>query len=422
MRWSAALSEAADHESAAREVTETVRGQLDGPPDLLLLFASPHHAAAWNELARAVAAAFPGCPLVGCSGAGVIGDAHEVEQRRAVSLVAARLPGVRVHPFAVAPTSWPDDDDDPAPRAAWCDHLELPPDLPVETILLFPEPFGGQAERLVAAFGRAFPEAVLLGGVAGGAPFPGGSALFLGGRAIPLGAVGVVLSGAIEVVPIVSQGCRPVGPPLLVTKAAGTEIHALGERPPREVLREIYEGLEPAEQELFRRSLFVGVEAEPERVQHQDGAWLVRNIRGVDVESGALAIAARVEPWQVVQFLVRDAHAADVDLRARLQSYRAALPVSSPDDASPAAAAVLMFTCAGRGLSLFGRPDHDVDRAIEVLGDAPLGGVFCSAEIGPVGSRAFVHGFTTVLGVIRARPAAPAPAASGRARRSAKSK
>lgn len=405
MRWSAALSEAQEYAEAVDTLAERTRETLGAAPDLVLLFASPHHAAAWNDPVRRVHAAFPSASIVGCSGGGVIGDAFEVEHRRAVAMVGATLPGVRLHAFAIAPTSWPDDDDDPDPTASWREHLELPEDFDPSAMLLFPEPFGGQAERLVEALGRAFPAMTLFGGVASGAPFPGGSALFLDGRALPLGAVGVAFSGDISFDVIVSQGCRAVGPPLLVTKAEGTEIFALGDQAPRDALRSIYDSLGEADQQLFRKSLFIGVEPEPERVQHQAGHWLVRNIRGIDAESGALALAARIAPWQVVQFLVRDAHAAEADLRERLQA--ASTEAGAPD-------AILLLTCMGRGVGLFGSPNHDADLCVEQLGRAPLGGVFCNGEIGPVGDRTFVHGYTTVVAIIRGQRAEPAPEASGR--------
>jgi small ligand-binding sensory domain FIST len=90
---------------------------------------------------------------------------------------------------------------------------------------------------------------------------------------------------------------------------------------------------------------------------------------------------------------VRDGESAAEDLRAALDRERQALP-SAP-------AGALLFTCNGRGSHMFGHPDHDasaLDRAFGV----PAAGFFCAGEIGPVGDRNFVHGFTATLAVFGA--------------------
>jgi small ligand-binding sensory domain FIST len=63
------------------------------------------------------------------------------------------------------------------------------------------------------------------------------------------------------------------------------------------------------------------------------------------------------------------------------------------------AAGALLFTCNGRGTSLFGEPDHDARVAAELVGAGSSAGFFCAGEVGPVGGRAFVHGYTATLAV-----------------------
>ena len=113
------------------------------------------------------------------------------------------------------------------------------------------------------------------------------------------------------------------------------------------------------------------------------GDFLVRNVVGADPESGALAIGDEVTVGQTVQFHVRDAAAADEDLRALLAGH----------DAGGA----LLFTCNGRGQHFFGTPDHDAGVVDRLLGPLPIAGALCAGEIGPVGGRNFVHGFTASL-------------------------
>ena len=109
----------------------------------------------------------------------------------------------------------------------------------------------------------------------------------------------------------------------------------------------------------------------------------MRSVVGADRDTGAIAVGEQVAVGRTVQFHVRDADAADEDLRALLAGARAR--------------AALVFTCNGRGRSLFGEPDHDAGVVGELLGPIPLAGMFCAGEIGPIGGQNFLHGFTASL-------------------------
>ena len=206
-----------------------------------------------------------------------------------------------------------------------------------------------------------------------------------------VGAIGVAMSGNIAVDTIVAQGCRPIGDPMPVTRADGHMVRELGGKEPVAVMRALYDGLDARDKELFRHSLFVGLEIESGKIEFQ-GDFLVRNIVGVDPNTGALAVAARVRPWQVIQFLLRDAKAAEHDLAAHLERHRGPRPEGA-----------LLFSCMGRGKGLFGRPDHDTDLFRARVGAVPLGGFFCNGEIGPVGGQTFMHGYTSAFGLFRGK-------------------
>ena len=92
---------------------------------------------------------------------------------------------------------------------------------------------------------------------------------------------------------------------------------------------------------------------------------------------------------QTLRFHVRDAASADEDLR---ESLDAAL-------GGRRAAGALAFTCNGRGTSMFPAPDHDARVVSELIGSPAVAGFFCGGEIGPVGGRTFLHGFTATLAV-----------------------
>ena len=66
----------------------------------------------------------------------------------------------------------------------------------------------------------------MIGGAASAARGPGGNRLVLDGRITTTGAVGVFVDG-LPVRAVVSQGCRPVGAPYVITRGEGNRIEEL---------------------------------------------------------------------------------------------------------------------------------------------------------------------------------------------------
>jgi small ligand-binding sensory domain FIST len=145
-------------------------------------------------------------------------------------------------------------------------------------------------------------------------------------------------------------------------------------------LQDLVQAASEDERELMREGLHVGLVVDEHKLDFARGDFLVRNVLGADQRSGALAIGERVDVGTTMQFQVRDADAADDDLRALLNGVQGN--------------AALLFTCNGRGTHLFPDPNHDAGTIEELLGTLPLAGAFCAGEIGPVGGRNFLHGFT----------------------------
>jgi small ligand-binding sensory domain FIST len=151
-------------------------------------------------------------------------------------------------------------------------------------------------------------------------------------------------------------------------------------------LQDLWQSLNPQDQNLLQQGLHIGRVINEYRGDFQRGDFLVRNVLGLDRDSGALAITERMRVGQTVQFHVRDAETADEDLHALLQ-----LDLSAHEK-RPAAA--LVFSCNGRGARLFDKPDHDAGAIRAETGDIPLAGFFAQGELGPVGGQNFIHGFT----------------------------
>jgi small ligand-binding sensory domain FIST len=210
--------------------------------------------------------------------------------------------------------------------------------------------------------------------------------LLLDDAVLDQGAAGVLLQGPVGLRSIVSQGCRPIGRHMIVTKAEDNIILELGGRPPLEQLQELWQSLSAAEQQLFQRGLHIGRVLNEYRGDFQRGDFLVRNVLGLDRSTGAMAVGDRVRVGQTVQFHVRDAETADEDLRALLQ-----LDLNAHEKRPGAA---LVFSCNGRGTHLFPQPHHDARTVRGEAGPIPLAGFFAMGELGPVGGQNCQHGFT----------------------------
>ena len=388
MRWASATSELPDPDAAADEVAAAVGEALGGEPDLAFLFFGDAYSPGAGLLAERTGAALGGGVLVGCSGRSVIGAGREIEGRPAVSLTAARLPHVTVRPLRIAGEGFPRGAD------AWCEAFDIDPAARPHFVLLA-DPWSCDAEALVQQLDRDFPGAVSIGGLASGAERPGENALVLEQRVHADGLVGVALWGDVVVDGVVAQGCRPIGHPLFVTRARDHLLTELDGRPPMDILRALYESSCARDQALMQSSLFLGIEMRPELHEYRRGDFLIRNLVGADPDDGALAVAAPLQDGLVVQFHLRDAQTSAVDLEERLARYRSVpRPGGDPSGA-------LLFSCLGRGAGLYGLPDHDSAAFRRHLGPVPLGGFFCNGEIGPVGERSFVHGYTSAFAIFR---------------------
>ena len=124
---------------------------------------------------------------------------------------------------------------------------------------------------------------------------------------------------ACDGVPIVSQGCRPIGYPYIVTGADGALITELGGRPPLQRLRETVEVLPPDEQELVSHGLQIGIVVDEHLAVPGQGDFMIRGLLGADPSTGAIKIGEVVEVGTTVQFQVRDAVGADKDLRLAVE-------------------------------------------------------------------------------------------------------
>ena len=384
--FASALSTLPNARAAATEAVDAVRTRLSGTrPDLVVVFATPDLMADAGGIASIIGAGLAPRHVLGCTAEAIIGSGREVEDGPALSLWAAALPDAHIESFALEADEAPDGG---VVMLGWPPAFDpaAPPDLATDgAVILLADPFTFPPEALTAPDGGGLPRDVV-GGMASGGHAPGQHHLILDQRVMSSGAVGVGITG---ITPVVSQGCRPVGPEMTITDGGQGVIRELAGRPALVRVREVMDGLSGDDRRLVEQGVLAGVVIDENRPEYEQGDFLIRGIIGGDPGTGAIVVGEHVRVGQVMRLQVRDHESADADLRAALQA--AAGEMSHP------AGGALVFSCNGRGTHMFPEPHHDALAVRDILGDIPVAGLFCNGEIGPVCGRTHMHGFTATM-------------------------
>ena len=373
------------NDEGLRRWVENLRAQLPGQVSLGLVFMSPaffQDAAATLEILR-VHGRIP--LLAGCSGAGLIAGGEEIERASGIVLGLYSLPGAELHGFRFDQSQVQE-----ANKAAyWHSETGIEPDR-TNGWLAFIDPFHLDAESWMRGWNEAYAPIPTFGGLAAGILSDQTTQVYLNGDVFEDGGVAVSVGGGVKMSGVVSQGCTPIGEPWTLTRVEHNLIHQIANRPAYKVLVETYEKLSPTDQQKAHRNLLIGLVVNEYLEDYHRGDFLVRQIIGGDPSSGILAVGALPRAGQTMQFQRRDAAAAGEDLRELLTRARENFHGSTIYGGC-------LCSCNGRGKSLFGEPDHDAGLVQKILGPVGLAGFFCNGEIGPIGERNFLHGFTASL-------------------------
>ena len=377
----AAVSTLADPFAAGAEAGGGARAGLNSAgADLAVVFASGEYLEAPEALLEGVHEALRPQALIGCGAGGVLGSGRELESGTAVAVWTAA--------FGTAGQA----------TVFHAEASEVDPSGPVGGLavaedatgaILLSDPYTFPTDVALGQLGARAPAVPVLGGLASARTPQGSAALFLGEEVIEAGAVGVSFDG-IELVPCVSQGAAPLGRELTITACQDNIITELAGKPALETIEEVIGELDPRERTLIAEGLLIGIVIDPGRPEYEQGDFLVRGVLGAERSTGAVAVGAAVRPGQVVRLHARDAQSADVDLHRALALRMTALSGRPP-------AGALVFSCNGRGRNMFGVKDHDALAVQDDLGGVPAAGFFAAGEIGPVGGRSFLHGFTATV-------------------------
>lgn len=371
---------AAALKSAAQEMSAVLPD-----PDLVLVLAAGYPVERLRGPLGRVHHDLPaGTQIIGGTVAGLIHDSREYEQEAAVVIWAGKFPGCRIA----------------------AEHLQFlrtldgsvylgnphsavsPPVVPDPALMLvIADPFSFPVDLLAAQLEQDHPRMPLVGGLLSAGSSPGENLVLVGDEVHSEGCAAVRFPAGIPFSTVVSQGCRPIGEPMIVTAAERNELRGLGGTPALEKLVGLYRSLPTSEQESANQGMQLGIATSEFREQFGYGDFLIRPVIGVVEREKSVVIGDYLKIGKTVQFHIRDHESASVDLEQKLTAARTALLPGRPR-------AGLLFSCNGRGSRLFPEPDHDARHFCDAAPGMALAGFFAAGEVGPVGAQNFVHGHT----------------------------
>ena len=361
--------------------------ELAGPASFALLFCSPecrHHAEEIMEVVRIYAQV---SVIIGCSANGLIATEGEMENEAGFTIALYHLPQSYIHSCQI-PSSCLQAET----HASDIDKILGDKAEQMNAWMLFASSESIGHDSWLPGWDEATGGSVTVGGFAGGTSVGHESQLYLNGQCFDEGAVALGIGGNTTIEPLISQGCRPIGSPWIVTEAEHNIIHKIGNRPILEVLRDTLEEMSKQEQKQAQGNVFIGLVMDEYKPSFGTGDFLVRNLAAIDPQTGAVAIATPLQVGQNLQFQIRDGQTASIDFETLLRQKVEQIGTRKLYGAC-------LCNCIGRGSALYGVPNHDLNTLHQILPDLPVAGLFCNGEFGPAKRQTRLHGYAASLGL-----------------------
>lgn len=350
-----------------------IREKLIHPAQTALVFATPDYRPFLAEMCETLRVDGHIVDVVGCTVGGWIAGDKEMETGSGCTIMALRCD--IGEPLALVPGEF-------LPAASpW---LETPPN----AWIALSNPYTFPMEEWLTASNKRHPLVPVVGGLASGGD-GSQTVVFINGREVS--ACAVPLAGRTRIIPMITQGCRPIGDPLPVTNAEQNVIYALGCKPAYQVLDTIFQTLSEEDKSNARGNLLAGLAGNEYIDEFHSGDFVIRNIIGADPDSGAVVIAGAPRVGQTLQYQLRNRDAAIEDLKRAFRPKKADLRKSF---------AALLFSCLGRGEAFFKLKSQDAAFLSGVMEGRPVGGAFCNGEIAPVWGVNALHGYSAVAAML----------------------
>lgn len=211
------------------------------------------------------------------------------------------------------------------------------------------------------------------------------------------GMSGISFSHDVKLSVMISQGCRPLGPVHTVTKSRGLMIEAIDGASAFDIFS--LDVTERAQQdtERFQKGELSEDDMQGEihigliRKGGDQRDYLVRNIVGIDEDSGLIMTSQPINEGDEIVFVHRDHNSVTADLSKDLLAFRQRL-ANENEHFKPRGA--IYISSASRSMSGFGGAPGDEAQLIqEIIGPVPLAGFYSDGEI----SGGAIHGYTGLL-------------------------
>lgn len=323
--------------------------------------------------------------LAGCSSTALVAGNEELEENPGIVLALYSLPGAKLAGIYFTQTQVEEADR----QTYWQGFSEITASQ-TNGWLTFIDPFHLDSESWLRTWNESYAGVPVYGGLASGVFAEQVTQIYLNGDVYEEGGVAISVGGDVKLAGVISQGCTPIGDTWTLTRVEQNLIHKIANRPAYEVLSETVNEMPADEQKKVRGNLFIGLVVNEYLDDFHRGDFLVRNLLGGDPQTGVLAVGAMPRAGQTMQFQRRDAEAATEDMNELLGRTHIQLGGATVYGGC-------LCCCNGRGKHLFGESGHDAQLVQKQFGGIGLSGFFCNGEIGPVGQKNFLHGYTASL-------------------------
>jgi small ligand-binding sensory domain FIST len=373
MPYHSAFSHHSDAAFAIGEIIGEMLERVGRAPDVAVVFLPEKFRADASNIVSTIQKLLKPKSSIGTINNSIISGSREIENGQAMCLWAGNCVGDI--------TSFRADALNSTEGGLILDDL---PNTEAHTLIMLADPTSFPITEALELWEASHPALQIIGGLVSGPPALGHSCLIVDGDIHESGAVGLLVSGMTNIKPIVSQGCRPIGDPFTVTSSNANVIESLGNQTALTRLHHLFNSLSEPEKNLVNTGLHIGRVINENQLDFGRGDFLIRAVLGADQQTGHLVIGDKIEVGAIIQFHVRDAQTAKHDLLELTNS------IGQSDGA-------LVFSCNGRGIKLFGESDHDSRLIADLVKTEASAGMFCAGEIGPIGQRSFLHGFTASI-------------------------
>jgi len=358
-RFLLAHSHAIDWQSALAECLDQLN-DLPAEASLGFIYLTDSYASHVGDILRLLRDKLPVSHWVGTIGMAICCTRTEYYEQPAIALLITDIPANKYHLFKSA-----------------ADLSSLSPGTGVRVAVVHGDPRNGQLANLI----HKFPDAIGNGYLVGGLTSSNSYHYQIVDEPVEGNLSGVILEDSVTLVTGLTQGCSPLGPSHELTEADSNIAITIDKRPALDVMKEDIGEVLSRDLSRIGGYIFAGFPV----ADSDTGDYLVRNLMGIDPNSGAIAIGEYLKPGTPIMFCKRDGKTAIEDLERMVNKLKSRAGSNIKGG--------LYFSCLGRGQHMFGQPHREMELIADIIGNVPLVGFYANGEI--AGNR--LYGYTGVL-------------------------